>query len=815
MNGIFSDKAGLALDVAREIAWKFGHRHIGTEHLLLSLTCGRDTVAYELLKARKVNKDNVTAAINDILTASAEKHGISEITPSPRLMRVLEISEKEAARTKNERIGTEHLLLAILLEGEGTAVHILDGLGILPQDLLADIVDVLETSESGFDDDAVDDAQYDCRDIPGLSSFGKDMTDMAKAELYDPVIGREAQIDRIIQILARRTRNNPIILGEPGVGKTAIVEGIAQQISCGSCPGILKGRRIFSLDVASLVAGAKYRGEFEDRLKKALDEIARDRDTILFIDEIHTIVGAGNAEGSVDASSIIKSYLSRGDIQIIGAATVGDYRKYIEKDNALERRLQTVYIYEPTQEETFRILQGIRKKYEDHHSVEIPDDTLKEAIDLSIRYISDRRLPDKAIDLIDEAAAMVKLGGMKNENGDSLCADRLDELKKIKDDAAENRDFKLIAQVREEEKKIKLSMVKSRRTDPGNIRNARKVTKNDIATVVSLWTGIPSVKITKKDTEKLMELETELTKRIVGQEQAVSAVSQAIRRNRVGLRDPGRPVGSFIFLGPTGVGKTELTKALAACLFDNENEMIRLDMSEYMEKHSVSKLIGSPPGYVGYDDAGQLTEKVKRKPYSIILFDEIEKAHPDVFNILLQVLEDGILTDSHGQRTDFRNTVIVMTSNIGARRMTDLKSLGFAISDDTVYKYEDMKRNVLEELKDTFRPEFLNRVDDVIVFRPLDIKDIEKIAGMMLDRIRERVASGGLVLTFDDNVKEYFARHGYDPKYGARPLRRKITEMLENRIAEKILRGEFKTIDRIYVKTGADDELFFQKLDVD
>ena len=802
----FSKKAENVLKTAQEKAIMFGQYHIGTEHLLLALASVKDSVAYNLLKSRNIIIDNITPVIKEIMTFSESgvRPDISEIPKSPRLNRILQISSKEATRVRSEHIGTEHLLLAILLEGEGVAVHILDVLGAVPQDILSDIVDIIETSEGGYYDETDEDYQYDFKETGVLAGFGKDMTQLAKDGFYDPIIGRDKLIDRVIQILARRTKNNPVIVGESGVGKTALVEGIAQRISTGDCPGSLEGKKIYSLDVAALVAGAKYRGEFEDRLKKALEETANSQDTIIFIDEMHTIVGAGSAEGSVDAANIIKPYLSRGEIQVIGATTIGEYRKYIEKDPALSRRFQTVFVTEPDQDETIKILRGVKDKYEAHHGVILPEETLKEAVTLAVRYLPDKKLPDKAIDLIDEACAMVRLAGQKKDSEKNKLEFMLDQIKQEKEDLIEKRQFKSIPALKEKQALLQ-DEIKQKSLYTDDTESKPVVLESDISSVISIWTGIPAGRISVKDTGRLLMLEDLLKKRVIGQDQAVAAAAQAIKRNRAGLRDPKRPLASFIFLGPTGVGKTELSKALAEAVFDNESEMIRLDMSEYMEKHSVSKLIGSPPGYVGYDDAGQLTERVRRKPYSIILFDEIEKAHPDIFNILLQILEDGLLTDSHGQRTDFKNSIIIMTSNVGAKSITDIKKMGFFNSDDIEYSYEDIRRSVLEELKNVFRPEFLNRVDDIIVFKQLEKSDIRKIAKIMLSQISIRAGSNGIDLRFDESVYEFFAQKGFDRKYGARPLRRVITQLLENRLAEEILKED---IDKRYpVKVCADEML--------
>lgn len=796
MGSNFSKKAEIVLKKAQEKAVSLGQHHIGTEHLLLALAQVRDSVAYNLLKSRNISEDKIHAVIRETMTFpdKANVSKVTEIPKSPRLNRILQISSREAARVRSDQIGTEHLLLAILLEGEGVAVHILDVLGVVPQDILSDIVDIIETSEGGYYDEADEDYSFDPKETGVLAGYGRDMTQIAREGGYDPVIGRESLIDRVLQILVRRTKNNPVIVGEPGVGKTAIVEGIALRISAGDCPEKLGGVRIYSLDVAALVAGSKYRGEFEDRLKKALDETANNRDIIIFIDEMHTIVGAGSAEGSVDAANIIKPYLSRGEIRIIGATTLADYRKHIEKDAALSRRFQTVLVNEPSEDEVINILQGIKDRYETYHDVILPDDTLKEAVKLSVRYLPGRKLPDKAIDLIDEACAMVRLAAQKKEFDKKNVEHMLDRLKQEKDELIEKRLFRSIPAIKEREALLN-EEIRSKSGPSYHEADKPVISSNDIASVISMWTGIPAGKISLEDTGKLLMLEQQLKNRVIGQDQAVTAAAQAIKRNRAGLRDPGRPLASFIFLGPTGVGKTELSKALAQAVFDNENEMIRLDMSEYMEKHSVSKLIGSPPGYIGYDDAGQLTERVRRKPYSIVLFDEMEKAHPDIFNILLQILEDGVLTDSQGQKTDFKNTIIIMTSNIGAKNITDIKKMGFLDKQDDDFSYEDIKRNVLEELKNVFRPEFINRVDDMIVFRQLDKSDMNKIAGIMLSDISKRAQVNGITLKFNEKVNEFFANKGFDRKYGARPLRRVITQLLENRLAEEMLKGD---IDKRY-----------------
>ena len=725
---------------------------------------------------------------------------------TPRTKRVVEIGFLEAKRRGQNFIGTEHILLGILREGENVAVRVLLNLGIDPQKLLSDISKLLDddTMGSGGSSKATN-PKYSA--TPILNQFGRDLTEMAREGKVDPVIGRDEEIERVIQILSRRTKNNPCLIGEPGVGKTAIAEGLAQKIVESNIPEILKDKRVVTLDLSSMVAGAKYRGEFEDRLKKALEEIRKAGNVILFIDEMHTIIGAGAAEGAIDASNILKPLLARGEIQVIGATTLNEYRKHVEKDSALERRFQPITVGEPSEEEAVKILKGLRDKYEAHHRVKITDDAIVAAVKLSVRYITDRFLPDKAIDLIDEAASKVRLKSFTAPPDLKDLEDRIARLKKEKEDAIMSQEFEKAAKFRDEEQELKteLNQAKENWTHSNQIKD-QAVTEEEIASIVSGWTGIPVRKIAEEDAEKLIKLEGVLHQRVIGQEEAVKAISKAIRRGRVGIKDPKRPIGSFIFLGPTGVGKTELCKTLAEALFGNENALIRVDMSEYMEKHSVSKLIGSPPGYVGYEEGGQLTEKIRRKPYSVLLFDEIEKAHMDVFNILLQILEDGRLTDSQGRVINFKNTVIIMTSNVGARLITEPKKLGFA--SDSLQKattYKDMKNNVMGELKKTFKPEFLNRVDEVIVFHPLDKEHIKQIVELMLNTLNERLKQNNISIEVSDEAKGLLASKGFDEVYGARPLRRAIQNMLEDKLAEDILENKLLPGDKAVVTVEGEE----------
>ena len=699
-------------------------------------------------------------------------------------------------------VGTEHLLLGILREGDCIAVRILEELGVDINKLFSDLVDALNAdSQSGVSGDG------NARSGGGtktIEQFGRDLTKMAKEGKFDPVIGRDKEIERVIQILSRRTKNNPCLIGEPGVGKTAVAEGLAQKIAAGDVPEVLKNKRVLTLDLSSMVAGAKYRGEFEERLKTAIDEVIKDGNVIIFIDEMHTIIGAGAAEGAIDAANILKPALARGEMQVIGATTLNEYKKYIEKDAALERRFQPITIGEPTPEEAEQILMGLRDKYEAHHKVAITDEAIKAAVKMSHRYIADRFLPDKAIDLVDEAASKVRLRTLTVPPEIHESELKLEEAVKEKQAAIQVQDFEKAAKFRDEEAELRKKTEEMRKKwESENHSSDKKVTAEDIAQVVAEWTGIPVKSIAEDESERLLHLEENLHKRVIGQDSAVTAVAKAIRRGRVGLSDPKRPIGSFIFLGPTGVGKTELSKALANVLFGDDDAVIRVDMSEYMEKHSVSKLIGSPPGYVGFDEGGQLTDKVRRKPYSVVLFDEIEKAHPDVFNIMLQILDDGMLTDSKGRRVSFKNTIIIMTSNIGARMITDKKPMGFN-SESADEKYKDIKDKVMDQLKEAFRPEFLNRIDDIIVFKPLEKEDIKKITVNMLKEVTNRLSEREIKVEYTDACIDRLADVGFDPTYGARPLRRAITSNIEDMIAENILEGKVKNNSTVKVDVADD-----------
>ena len=797
----FTEKANTALNLAIESAENLGHTYIGSEHIVLGLLKEGTGVAATVL-----NKLQVTAAQLEQLMSekigTGTKTSLSADDFTPRSKRILQIAVMEAARLGHNYVGTEHLLIAILSEGDSYGVRFLQSLGAKSGDILNEISSALSSGE-------------DSAPAPGMSStssgkggksatktldqFGRDLTALAAKGGIDPVIGRQTEIERVIQILSRRTKNNPCLIGEPGVGKTAVAEGLALKIAEGQVPELLKNKRVITLDLTGMVAGTKYRGDFEERIKAAMDEVRSAGNIILFIDELHTIIGAGSAEGSTDAANILKPALARGDFQVIGATTINEYRKYIEKDAALERRFQPVMVGEPSEEEAIEILKGLRDRYEAHHKVKITDEAIDAAVKLSSRYIADRFLPDKAIDLMDEASSRVRLRAFTAPTDLQELEKSIKELEQEKAAAINAQEFERAAKVRDEEKKAKeeLERQKNLWTEKRS-HEGGEVTPEDIANVVSVWTGIPVVQLTEEESERLLHLEETLHQRLVGQEEAVSAVSRAIRRGRVGLKDPKRPVGSFIFLGPTGVGKTELTKALAEAMFGDENAMIRLDMSEYMEKHTVSRLVGSPPGYVGYDEGGQLTEAVRRKPYSVVLFDEIEKAHPDVFNILLQILEDGRLTDAQGRKVDFKNTVIIMTSNVGARLITEKKgSLGFASEENQKLDSEKVKELVLGELKSTFRPEFLNRVDDIIVFHKLTDEDIREIAGRMLKTLQKRLSEIGISAEFAEAAVAEIAKEGFDPIYGTRPLRRAIQTKLEDRLSELMLEGKVHAGNRV------------------
>ena len=797
----FTEKANKALNAAIQVASELGHTFIGSEHILYGLIAEDSSVASTLLSKKGISKEDVLQKIVDS-DGRGDPVRLSPEHFTPRSKRILEQSVSEARRLGHSYVGTEHLLLAILRQVDGYAVMFLNDAGVDPQTLYQDCVSGIAgeaaSASGGYTPDGYQSGNAKTQgsgDLKNLLKYGKDLTQAAKDNDIDPVIGRKEEIDRVIQILSRRTKNNPCLIGEPGVGKTAIAEGLAQKISAGEVPEILKGKRVVSLDMTSMLAGAKYRGDFEERIKNVLDEVAKNHNVILFIDEIHNIIGAGAAEGAIDAANILKPQLARGQIQVIGATTLDEYRKYIEKDSALERRFQPVMVNEPNQEDAVKILFGLRDKYEAHHKIKITDEAIKAAVELSSRYINDRFLPDKAIDLIDEAAAKVRLRAYTAPTDVKELEDRLKELANEKAAAVNNQEFEQAAKFRDEEKQIKEQLESQKQQwMEKNSGLTGEVTPEDIADIVSGWTGVPVKQLTEEESERLLHLEEVLHERVVGQDEAVSAVCRAIRRGRVGLKDPHRPMGSFLFLGPTGVGKTELCKTLAAALFGDEDAMLRLDMSEYMEKHTVSRMVGSPPGYVGYEEGGQLTEKIRRKPYSVVLFDEIEKAHPDVFNILLQILEDGILTDSQGRKVDFKNAVIIMTSNIGARLLDEKKTVGFATGNDAASKEQEENRSIImNELKKHFRPELLNRIDDIIIFNKLTRADIAEIATRMFSTLEKRLEQLDIHLKVTPEAVEKIGEAGFDDVYGARPLRRAITARIEDPISELMLEGKVKS----------------------
>ncbi len=814
----FTEKANAALNLAIESAQQLGHTYIGTEHIVLGLLQEGTGVAATVLGARGIT----AAAYRDKITESESSGQPTRLRPedfTPRTKKAMELSVAEATSAQQGYVGTEHILLAILRDESSVAVRLLTAFGVRADDLTDDILEaVAEAAPQSAGAAPAGSKAAGKSKTPVLDQFGRDLTEMARQGKLDPVIGRAEEIQRVVQILSRRTKNNPCLIGEPGVGKTAVAEGLAQRIVAEEVPETLRGKRVVTLDLTGMVAGTKYRGDFEERIKNALEEVAKAKDVVLFIDEIHTIIGAGAAEGAVDAANILKPSLARGEIQVIGATTLEEYRKYIEKDAALERRFQPITVGEPSNEETVEILKGLRDKYEAHHKVKITDEAITASVQLSTRYISDRYLPDKAIDLIDEAASRVRLRAFTAPTDVRQLEEEVKRLSAEKKAAVNEQDFERAAQLRDEEKKVSEQLEEQRaQWQEKNAGITGEVTAEDIAQIVSSWTGVPVSQLTEAEGQRLLRLEEVLHERIVGQEEAVTAVAKAIRRGRVGLKDPRRPIGSFIFLGPTGVGKTELCKTLAEAMFGDENAMIRLDMSEYMEKHTVSRLVGSPPGYVGYDEGGQLTEKIRRKPYAVVLFDEIEKAHPDVFNMLLQILEDGILTDAQGRRVDFKNTVIIMTSNVGARLITEKHSFGFGGGDEQGSKEEADRRNrdkVLGELKKTFRPEFLNRVDELIVFHQLTEDDIRRIAGRMLSSLNKRVNDLEITLTVSEDAIAELAKVGFDPVYGARPLRRAIQSKIEDPLAEKLLEGQFKAGETVCV-TVENGEFVFAKQAVD
>ena len=800
----FTERARKVLSIAEQEALNLKHSYVGTEHILYGLIAEGKGIAARSLIDNGISKEIVESEIKEMI-GEGKNEVKGSIGLTPRSKKVLNLAMDEARKMGHNYIGTEHLLLGLIREGEGVAVRILMDSKSDINNIKDEVVDLL-----GGKDSMNKKKQSSGGKTKNLDEYSRDLTEMAKENKLDPVIGREKEIDRVIQVLSRRTKNNPVLIGEPGVGKTAIIEGLAQRIVSENVPELLLEKRVVSLDLSSLVAGSKYRGEFEQRLKSVMNEIIENGNIILFIDEMHTLVGAGAAEGAIDAANILKPALARGEIQAVGATTLDEYRKHIEKDAALERRFQSVLVEENSTDQAIDILKGLRDPYEAHHKVKITDQAIEEAVLLSHRYISDRFLPDKAIDLIDEAASKVRLSNSTRPPEFKELNEKLEEVEKEKEAAIKNQEFEKAARMRDKEKELKeeLDKLKNNWEDEKGKADA-VVTTEDIAEVVSNWTGIPVTKLEEAETEKLLRLEEELHERVIGQDEAINAVSEAVRRARAGLKDPNRPIGSFIFLGPTGVGKTELAKTLAETMFNDEEAMIRVDMSEYMEKHSVSRLVGSPPGYVGHDEGGQLTEPVRRKPYSVILFDEIEKAHPDVFNVLLQILEDGVLTDTHGRKVDFKNTIVIMTSNVGADFIEKQSQLGFKAGNDEKANYEKMKDNVMTQLRKTFRPEFLNRLDEIIVFHSLSKEHIKQIVDLMLDDLRERLKEKEIELEMTEAAKNKLAEDGYDSEFGARPLRREIQRQIENSLSIKILDKELEENQKITVDVE-DDEYKFE-----
>lgn len=783
MFGRFTERAQKVLALAQEEALRLGHNNIGTEHILLGLVREGEGIAAKALQALGLGSEKIQKEVESLIGRGQEMSQTIHYTP--RAKKVIELSMDEARKLSHSYVGTEHILLGLIREGEGVAARVLNNLGVSLNKARQQVLQLLGSNETGSSAAGTNSNA----NTPTLDSLARDLTAIAKEDSLDPVIGRSKEIQRVIEVLSRRTKNNPVLIGEPGVGKTAIAEGLAQQIINNEVPEILRDKRVMTLDMGTVVAGTKYRGEFEDRLKKVMDEIRQAGNIILFIDELHTLIGAGGAEGAIDASNILKPSLARGELQCIGATTLDEYRKYIEKDAALERRFQPIQVDQPSVDESIQILQGLRDRYEAHHRVSITDDAIEAAVKLSDRYISDRFLPDKAIDLIDEAGSKVRLRSFTTPPNLKELEQKLDEVRKEKDAAVQSQEFEKAASLRDTEQRLREQVEDTKKSwkEKQGQENS-EVTVDDIAMVVSSWTGVPVSKIAQTETDKLLNMENILHSRVIGQDEAVVAVAKAVRRARAGLKDPKRPIGSFIFLGPTGVGKTELARALAESIFGDEESMIRIDMSEYMEKHSTSRLVGSPPGYVGYDEGGQLTEKVRRKPYSVVLLDEIEKAHPDVFNILLQVLEDGRLTDSKGRTVDFRNTILIMTSNVGASELKRNKYVGFNVQDET-QNHKDMKDKVMGELKRAFRPEFINRIDEIIVFHSLEKKHLTEIVSLMSDQLTKRLKEQDLSIELTDAAKAKVAEEGVDLEYGARPLRRAIQKHVEDRLSEELLRG--------------------------
>ena len=807
MFGGYTERSQKVIYIAAETAKDLGHSFVGTEHVLVGLLKEGGTSS-NILKEAGVLSENV---LNQIITI--EGKGQLGFEPqslplTPRTKRLIEISRAIARKLGHSFVAPEHILLAVLEDNESLAYNILNKLSIDIEKLKEKVISAFEGGKVSSSSNSASDSK-----TKELDKFSRNLSKMAEEGKIDPIIGRDTETERVIEILSRRSKNNPCLIGEPGVGKTAIAEGLAQKIFEGKVPEILKDKKVYTLDVSSMLAGAKYRGEFEERLKAVIDEVKDAKDIILFVDEVHTIVGAGASEGAMDASNILKPALARGELQLIGATTIEEYRKYIEKDAALERRFQPVNVGEPTKEEALEILKGLRDKYEAHHRLHITDEALKAAVELSSRYISDRFLPDKAIDLMDEAAARVRIQNLTAPDDVKGLEDRLEGIKKEKEEAVKTEDFEKAAKLKLEEKDIEEKLQEARASwSDEKISDKLLVTEEDIAYIVARWTGIPVSKLSSNESQRLLELEKILHERVIGQEEAVEALAKAVRRARVGLKDPNRPIGSFIFLGPTGVGKTELSKALAEAMFGSENDIIRIDMSEYMEKHAVSRLIGAPPGYVGYDEGGQLTEAVRRNPYSVILFDEIEKAHPDVFNVLLQILEDGRVTSGQGKTVDFKNTIVIMTSNLGAHNM-DKSSLGFAKEKDTkeISDYEKMKENILEDLKRHFRPEFLNRIDDIVIFHKLTEKNIEEIVALMLRSVAKRLMENNINLEYTNEAVSHLAKVGFDKTYGARPLRRAITKTVEDKLSEEMLKGNVKQGDSIVMDFNNGEVTFVSK----
>ncbi|MEK4630654.1 ATP-dependent Clp protease ATP-binding subunit [Bacillus velezensis] len=784
MFGRFTERAQKVLALAQEEALRLGDTNIGTEHILLGLVREGEGIAFKALEALGLNSDKMQKEVESLIGRGQEST-TSVPHYTPRAKKVIELSMDEARKLGHSYVGTEHILLGLIREGEGVAARVLNNLGVSLNKARQQVLQLLGSNETGSSASGTNSNA----NTPTLDSLARDLTAIAKEDSLDPVIGRSKEIQRVIEVLSRRTKNNPVLIGEPGVGKTAIAEGLAQQIINNEVPEILRDKRVMTLDMGTVVAGTKYRGEFEDRLKKVMDEIRQAGNIILFIDELHTLIGAGGAEGAIDASNILKPSLARGELQCIGATTLDEYRKYIEKDAALERRFQPIQVDQPSADESIQILKGLRDRYEAHHRVSITDEAIEAAVKLSDRYISDRFLPDKAIDLIDEAGSKVRLRSFTTPPNLKELEQKLDEVRKEKDAAVQSQEFEKAASLRDTEQRLREQVEDTKKTwkEKQGQENS-EVSVEDIAMVVSSWTGVPVSKIAQTETDKLLNMESILHSRVIGQDEAVVAVAKAVRRARAGLKDPKRPIGSFIFLGPTGVGKTELARALAESIFGDEEAMIRVDMSEYMEKHSTSRLVGSPPGYVGYDEGGQLTEKVRRKPYSVVLLDEIEKAHPDVFNILLQVLEDGRLTDSKGRTVDFRNTILIMTSNVGASELKRNKYVGFNVQDES-QNHKDMKDKVMGELKRAFRPEFINRIDEIIVFHSLEKKHLTDIVSLMSDQLTKRLKEQDLSIELTDAAKAKVAEEGVDLEYGARPLRRAIQKHVEDRLSEELLRG--------------------------